>query len=476
MTLNLLTPSLRTVKRSRSKFVPFLPGLQFSNFQEVNNILAAAKQFHGIECDVPVILAEDETKVKPRVMWEPRRDTLIGFCLKGMWDENCQLSVGPIIGHASDGDSRRTKLMLEDYLSNEGDKWCIGWGGWVFSGLPVPLHLLGSDCCEHFFSLVGGMSCCERNYDFGDLINCASGLNRLAALEFGKENLQLGGKHVKQETIWRKLHPRPVAQCEPDLVSFAMLESDSEVVEALKTGLKEAQGCLIRLNMALHNRVRDQTWWKTPWVKEKELQMFGKSQTNEDTEEELDDIFCEDGSGSLSSDLWDVTTPGGDHVGLSSEDAEDDLPFVGHETQHVMTEVLNEVVSDQTNHFFLNGVKPKARVLGVPVCILDVGSDCAVLFDNDGEVTNTRSRWVLPGRKRGRQNITKEVWFGRVQKIRRKYNGKWGKTRSEIDLLDRSVPQPGERSICQVLFNWYTVIAWSRLKFRYEGTDLQWII
>ncbi|KAL3681240.1 hypothetical protein R1sor_024196 [Riccia sorocarpa] len=74
MTLNLLTPSLRTVKRSRSKFVPFLPGLQISNFQEVNNIFTAAKQFHGIECDVPVILVEDETRVKQRVRWEPRRD------------------------------------------------------------------------------------------------------------------------------------------------------------------------------------------------------------------------------------------------------------------------------------------------------------------------------------------------------------------------------------------------------------------
>ncbi|KAL3678662.1 hypothetical protein R1sor_021618 [Riccia sorocarpa] len=143
MTLNLLTPSLRTVKRSRSKFVPFLPGLQSSNFQEVNNILTAAKQFHGIECDVPVILAEDETRVKPRVRWEPRRDTLIGFCgqkvehvckfgleievgngeagyskIVDSFDENIQ--VGPIIGHASDGDSRRRKLMVEDYLSNEG--------------------------------------------------------------------------------------------------------------------------------------------------------------------------------------------------------------------------------------------------------------------------------------------------------------------------------------------------------------------
>ncbi|KAL3677821.1 hypothetical protein R1sor_020777 [Riccia sorocarpa] len=254
------------------------------------------------------------------------------------------------------------------------------------------------------------MSACERNYDFGDLINCARGLNRLAALEFGKENLQLGGKHVKQDTIWK----------------------------------------------------------------------------------ELEDTFFEDGSASLSSDLWNVTTPGGVRDGLSGEDAEDDLPFVGHETRHVMTEVLNEVLLTESNSkadpmvsheghpvykaslvsllvrnptlskdrlsrikqtIFFNSVKPKVRVPDVPVVILDVGSDCVVLFDNAHEATNTRGRRVPAGTKRGRLNSTKDVWFGRVQKIRRKYNGKWGKTRSEIDLLDRPVPQSGEGSICQILFN-----------------------
>ncbi|KAL3679398.1 hypothetical protein R1sor_022354 [Riccia sorocarpa] len=225
------------------------------------------------------------------------------------------------------------------------------------------------------------MSGCERNYDFGDLINCASGLNRLTALEFGKENLQLGGKHVKQETIWSKLHPRPV-----------------------------------------------------------------------DHEEELEEAFFENGSASLSSDLWDVITLRGVREGVFGEDAEDDLPFVGHETRHVMTEVLNEVLSTESTSkvdpmvsheghpvykaslvsllvenptlskdrlsrikqtIFFNGVKPKAREPGVPmVIILDVGSDCAVLFDSAREATNTRGRRVPTG---------------------------------------------------------------SRIKYRYEGTDLQWI-
>ncbi|KAL3675335.1 hypothetical protein R1sor_025283 [Riccia sorocarpa] len=51
------------------------------------------------------------------------------------------------------------------------------------------------------------MSGYERNYDFASLIDCASGLNRLASMEYGPENLHLGKTHSKQQTIWEKLHP-----------------------------------------------------------------------------------------------------------------------------------------------------------------------------------------------------------------------------------------------------------------------------
>ncbi|KAL2642696.1 hypothetical protein R1flu_010283 [Riccia fluitans] len=44
-------------------------------------------------------------------------------------------SNGPILGHASDGDVRRRKLMLEDYLGSEGQRWTVGWDGWVLSGI-----------------------------------------------------------------------------------------------------------------------------------------------------------------------------------------------------------------------------------------------------------------------------------------------------------------------------------------------------
>ncbi|KAL3684530.1 hypothetical protein R1sor_002552 [Riccia sorocarpa] len=80
MSANLMTPSLRTAKRNRAQFVPFLPGVQPQNFATVSKILEASKRYHGIVGDVPVILVEDEKRIKPRVRWESRRDTLIGFC------------------------------------------------------------------------------------------------------------------------------------------------------------------------------------------------------------------------------------------------------------------------------------------------------------------------------------------------------------------------------------------------------------
>ncbi|KAL2644061.1 hypothetical protein R1flu_011648 [Riccia fluitans] len=182
-----------------------------SNFEEVAKILTAAKALHGITGDIAEILAEDETRVKPIVRWEARRDTLIGFCgdkdnhvckmglevevgsgescyskivesfeqkiqgsyarvvivnplheklpslivyasvtcnlftaswvrdhwkgLKQRWDKCCRQVVGPVLDHANDGDARRRKLMLEDYLGSEGQRWTVAWDGWVLSGI-----------------------------------------------------------------------------------------------------------------------------------------------------------------------------------------------------------------------------------------------------------------------------------------------------------------------------------------------------
>lgn len=44
----------------------------------------------------------------------------------------CLHIVGPIIGHASDGDSRRRQLMLQDYKMKGFMRLEVPWNGWVF--------------------------------------------------------------------------------------------------------------------------------------------------------------------------------------------------------------------------------------------------------------------------------------------------------------------------------------------------------
>jgi hypothetical protein len=50
-----------------------------------------------------------------------------------LWIEDCLDSIGPILGHASDGNSRRRQLMLADYLSDAGKRYRILWDGWLMS-------------------------------------------------------------------------------------------------------------------------------------------------------------------------------------------------------------------------------------------------------------------------------------------------------------------------------------------------------
>ena len=51
--------------------------------------------------------------------------------IKELWRKECQSIVGPIIGHASDGDNRRQQLMLTDYKSLVGEWLSINWEGWL---------------------------------------------------------------------------------------------------------------------------------------------------------------------------------------------------------------------------------------------------------------------------------------------------------------------------------------------------------
>jgi hypothetical protein len=53
--------------------------------------------------------------------------------IESLWIQHCEHDVGHVVGHASDGDSRRRMLMLQDYVSNVGDRFSINWAGWVMS-------------------------------------------------------------------------------------------------------------------------------------------------------------------------------------------------------------------------------------------------------------------------------------------------------------------------------------------------------
>ncbi|KAL2634896.1 hypothetical protein R1flu_006375 [Riccia fluitans] len=343
----------------------------------------------------------------------------------------------------------------------------------------------------------------ERNYDFGDLVDCASGLNRLVALEYGKEAMKLPKAHVKQRPIWASLDPLPPGHAKPDLSDFARLATDDQIIEALKIGLQQAQTLLTQLNMSPHVGMMDKTWWRTPWTLEKELEIFGRSSSTQDLEHEcfeLNDMEeVEEIPNELSFDLWNISeiigTPSTMEEDVDAEgDETNDLEVYGHEVRHVMSETMSILLMEHAptkkkvdpmvsyeghqmykaslvsllvgnptlskdrltrikQSVYFNGVKPKPRVDGVPVCIMDVGSDCTVLFDGPDNLSSNKSRGLRIGQKRRRDGQTNQVWFGRVQKIRMKYNGKWGKNRSEIDLLDQPMAQASEGCCCQVLFN-----------------------
>ncbi|KAL2630889.1 hypothetical protein R1flu_015575 [Riccia fluitans] len=239
--------------------------------------------------------------------------------------------------------------------------------------------------------------------------------------------------------------------------------------------------------MSPHAGVRDKTWWRIPWTLEKELGIFGTSSSTKEPDHERFEVNEVEEvekmpNSELSSDLWDIPEATGVPSTMEADvDAEgdetNDLEVYGHEARHVMSKTMSTLLMEHapTNRkvdpmvsyeghemykaslvsllvgnptlskdcltrikqsVYFNSVKPKPRVDGVPVCIMDVGSDCAVLFYGLHNLFNISSRGLRTGQKGRRDGQTNQVWFGRVQKIRMKYNGKWGKRRSEIDLLD----------------------------------------
>ncbi|KAL2644183.1 hypothetical protein R1flu_011770 [Riccia fluitans] len=347
-----------------SKKKPFIN--EGFKFEAVAKILTAAKKLHGITRDVVVIMAEDETRMNPTMRWKARLDMLMGFCgdednhvyMIGLEEE---VGLGPVLGHASDGDVPRRKLMLKDYLRSEGQRWTIGWDGWVLSGLVLdsgdvyalgdqdPIHnrkkminpldrssyliVLGDfhTCLEHVQLVYKLYSHDHHDLNIDDVMRWDR-QNWAAALEYGKEVVKLSKAHMKQKSLWARLHPLPLGHAKSDLSDFARLATDDQITKALKVGLQQAHTQLTQLNMFPHARVRDKTWWRTPWTLEKELGIYGTSSSTQEPKHEhfkLNDMeeVEEMPNSDLSSNLWDILEAIG---ALSTMDA--DVDAKGDET------------------------------------------------------------------------------------------------------------------------------------------------
>ena len=95
--LNFAGPSYDSIRRESRKGVAFIAGEHAEIFQYIASIYTDAKSAHGISGSILVIFAEDETKIRGRVSWEARSDTLVGFC--GPKDNHsCVSNYKPTIG------------------------------------------------------------------------------------------------------------------------------------------------------------------------------------------------------------------------------------------------------------------------------------------------------------------------------------------------------------------------------------------
>ncbi|KAL3692285.1 hypothetical protein R1sor_005936 [Riccia sorocarpa] len=149
--------------------------------------------------------------------------------------------------------------------------------------------------------------------------------------------------------------------------------------------------------MSPHAGVRDKTWWKSPWTLEKELGLFGRPSNKNLRMNETNDLevyghevrhaMSETLSGLLMEDqpMKKKVDPMVSYEGHQMYKASLVSLLVGNPTlsKDRLTQIKKSV--------YFNGVKPKPRVKGIPVCIMDVGSDCGVLFDTPDVLISNRS-------------------------------------------------------------------------------------
>ena len=114
--LNYVGPSYDSIWRDSRKGVLFVPGEHADIFSSIASSYRDAKVVHGISGPIPIILAEDETKVRGRVSWEARSDTMLGFC-RPKESHTCIPNYKPKVG---DGHAGYNKLIESFKLDKVG--------------------------------------------------------------------------------------------------------------------------------------------------------------------------------------------------------------------------------------------------------------------------------------------------------------------------------------------------------------------
>lgn len=100
--LNYAAPSYNTIKCENKKVTRFVAGEHAILFRNVAKIYKDALEAHGILGPIPIIVAEDETKLMSRVACESQFDTLVGF--KGIKEGHCCMSAfKPVVGGKHSG-------------------------------------------------------------------------------------------------------------------------------------------------------------------------------------------------------------------------------------------------------------------------------------------------------------------------------------------------------------------------------------